>query len=204
MSKLPTGLVTLNNNLLSVVDLETTGLIAGYHEIVQICVLPLNADLDPLEDVSPFYMKVKPMHEERIEPKAMQINGLKLDELRNCPTPEQVAETFYDWFDELNLPQGKRLAYLTQNAPFDIAFLKLWLGHTGFDRIFMRRGRDTMFAAQMLNDRAAYQAKPVPFPGVGLKDLTSKLGIQFDDHHDALADCIATAKVYKELLRMSD
>jgi len=202
MNKLPSSLVTLNHNLLCALDLETTGLVAGYHEIVQICVLPLNGDLDPLDDVSPFYMKIKPSHEDRIEPIAMQVNGLDINDLRTQPDPHQVAEIFEDWFQELHLPIGKRIAYLTQNAPFDIAFMKLWLGHEGFDRYFLRRGRDTMFLAQGLNDTAAFQAKPIPFPNVGLKGLCQKLGIALDNHHDALADCIATAKVYKELLRM--
>jgi len=78
----------------------------------------------------------------------------------------------------------------------------LWLGSEGFDRYFLRRGRDTMFLAQGMNDAAAFQARPVPFSNVGLKGLCNKLGVQLDQHHDALADCIATAKVYKELLRL--
>jgi len=125
---LPSSLVTLNHNLLCALDLETTGLVAGYHEIVQICVLPLNSDLDPVDEMSPFYMKMKPMHPERIEPMAMKVNGLDINDLMTCPEPHQVIEIFEEWFQSLELPQNKRLAYLTQNAPFDIAFMKLWLG----------------------------------------------------------------------------
>lgn len=200
---LPSSLITLNHNLLAAVDIETTGLIAGYHDMVQICVLPLNGDIEPYDGLSPFYHKIKPLHPERIDSEAMKINGLNLEELMVCPEPHQVADYFADWVDSLGLPLGKRIAYLTQNAPFDIAFMKLWLGATGFDNFFMRRGRDTMFTAQALNDRAAFQGNTLPFTGVGLKDLTHTFGIQFDNHHDALADCIATAKVYKELLRLS-
>ena len=45
----------LNGNLLASVDVETTGRRAGWHEIVQIGIRPLNADIRPLEGVTPFY-----------------------------------------------------------------------------------------------------------------------------------------------------
>jgi DNA polymerase III epsilon subunit-like protein len=41
----------LNGNLLASIDLETTGLQAGYHEPIQIAVAPLNSDIRPLEGV---------------------------------------------------------------------------------------------------------------------------------------------------------
>lgn len=195
------GLITLNGNVLAVVDTETTGLIAGYHDLVQICILPLNSDLDPLEGVSPFYMNMKPEHPERASRVAMRINGLDLDKLKRCPTKVQVADALDVWFKGLNLPLGKKLVFLTQNAPFDLAFLKDWLGQELFEMYFQRRGRDTMFAANFLNDRAAFQCQPVPFPSVSLESLCNQYGISNDGAHDALSDCIRTGKVYREMLR---
>lgn len=199
---IPSGLVTFNNNILCVVDTETTGLVAGYHDLVQIAALPLNADLDPLEGVSPFYMNIRPDFPERTSPQALAKNGLKLDELALCPDKDEVADYFYDWFRGLNLPLGKRLIYLCQNSPFDIAFLKFWLSPTGFDQVFGRRGRDTMFTANYINDKAAYQAQPVPFPNVSLEGLAKHFGVSYEGAHDALADCIITGKIYKEMLRL--
>lgn len=193
-------MLTLNDNILAALDLETTGLLDGYHEIVQIGVVPLDHNLDPM-DISPFYMNVQPKHPERASKKAMEVNGLDMEVLMRCPTIWQVADCFGEWFDTLGLPSDKKLIYLTQNAPFDIAFMKHWLGLRGFDKYFHRRGRDTMFMAAGLNDQAAWKNRPIPFKRVGLKDLCQELGVQLDDHHDALADCIATAKVYREMLR---
>lgn len=194
------GLVTLNGHVMAVLDVETTGLVAGYHEIVQVAILPLDVNLDQL-DVSPFYMNIRPEHPNRADPVAMRVNGLSLEKLKNAPDKCQVADTLDEWFRELNLPLNKRLVYLTQNAPFDVSFMKEWLGSSGWELYFNRRGRDTMFLAQGLNDAAAYKGRPVPFPNVSLKGLCNKLGIDIVDHHDALADCAATAKVYRELLR---
>lgn len=198
---IPSGLITLNSNLLAVVDTETTGTVAGYHDIIQVAILPLNSDLDPAPDVSPFYMNIKPDFPERATPAAMAKNGMSLEELKNAPDKYDVADYLEDWFRNLNLPMGKRLIYLCQNSPFDIAFLKSWLGSEGFDRYFARRGRDTMFFANAINDRAAYQGKPVPFSNVSLEALANFYGISYDNAHDALADCIITAKVYRALLQ---
>jgi DNA polymerase III epsilon subunit-like protein len=61
MTKTYGGLVHLNGNLLASVDLETTGKRAGYHEPIQIAVVPLNSDLRPLDGVRPFYSTIKPL-----------------------------------------------------------------------------------------------------------------------------------------------
>ncbi len=191
----------MNNNLLCAVDVETTGLIDSYHCLIQVAVLPLDGNLDPL-DVSPFYMNIRPVFPERASKKAMEVNGLDLEELKGCPSIWQVADCFEEWFVGLDLPTDKKIVYLTQNAPFDIPFLKHWLGALGFERYFCRRGRDTMFTALAKNDEAAWKNQKIPFNYVGLKHLCEAFGIPLDNHHDSLADCIATAKVYRELLRM--
>ena len=131
----------------------------------------------------------------------MKTNRLSLDELAVCPDKWQVADCFEEWWVGLNLPMDRKIIPLTHNGPFDIPFLKHWLGVRGYDRYFNRRGRDTMFFAASLNDQAAWKNLPIPFRRVGLKDLCQVFGIPLDNHHDALADCLATAKIYKELLR---
>ena len=194
------ALVTFNDNTLSVIDIETTGVTPGFHEIVQIAVVPLDADLEP-QDRSPFYMLIKPEHPERVDEEAMRVNGLKMRDLLQCPTHDQVQDTLEEWFQDLKLAQDKRLIALTQNGEFDIPFVKLWLGEVAYHRYFTYNGRDSMQFALGLNDQAAFKCRPVPFAGVGLKPLCNRLGIQLDGHHDALSDCLATAKVYRELLR---
>lgn len=198
---IPSGLITLNSNILCVVDTETLGLIAGYHDLVQVAILPLDSDLEPMKGVNPFYRTIKPDFPERAHPQALAKNGLVLSELALCSDRNDVQDELDEWFKSLDLPLGKRMIYLCQNAPFDVAFLKSWLGPDAFDQYFARRGRDTMFFANGLNDRAAIQGKPIPFPNVSLEGLAHKFGISYEGAHDALADCIITGKVYRELLR---
>jgi len=194
------GLITFNNNTLAALDIETTGAWAGYHEIIQLAIVPLDEDLNQM-DVSPFYMNIKPDHPERTQKDATRAHGISLASLAGCPGKDQVANTLEEWFVNLNLPMDKRLIFLTQNGFFDIPFMKVWLGQDLFDRYFCWLGRDTMQYALGLNDQAAFKCRPIPFSGVGLKSLANTLGVELDNHHDALADAIATGKVYKELLR---
>ena len=153
------GLITFNNNTLAALDIETTGAWAGYHEIIQLAIVPLDEDLNQM-DVSPFYMNIKPDHPERTQKDATRAHGISLDALSGCPGKDQVANTLEEWFVNLNLPMDKRLIFLTQNGFFDIPFMKVWLGQDLFDRYFCWLGRDTMQYALGLNDQAAFNVPP--------------------------------------------
>ena len=65
-----------NGDHLVVLDLETTGLRPGWHEIWQIALLPLDSNLDMRKDVLPFDILIEPEHMERIDwsAKVMQKN----------------------------------------------------------------------------------------------------------------------------------
>ena len=47
------GMIHLNGNILCAVDVETTGLEVGFHEIWQIAVLPLDSNIKPNKDILP-------------------------------------------------------------------------------------------------------------------------------------------------------
>jgi DNA polymerase III epsilon subunit-like protein len=185
---------------MAAVDIETTGSVVGYHEIIQIAIVPLTPDLDPW-DKAPFYMDIRPDFPERAEPDAMRKNGLVMEELMLCPDAIQVADCLEDYWNWINLPVDKRLIPLTQNGFFDIPFIKHWLGDEAFYRYFSWLGRDTMQYAISMNDEAAWKNHPIPFDAVGLKPLCKKFGVALDKHHDALEDAIATGKIYRELMR---
>lgn len=201
MTKLYPGLIHLNGNLLAAVDFETTGRQPGYHEIIQIAVVPLDAEIRPLKDVRPFYTNIKPKYPERIEKGAFTTHGIPLEDLLlYAPESERVADLLIEWFDRLELPQRKVLIPLVQNWAFESGFLKAWLGVDLVDRIFHSHAHDPMLAAVFLNTRAAWNNEEIPFNKVGLGSLCNKLGVVNERAHNALADCLATAEVYRRLL----
>lgn len=194
-------LVNLNGNMLCSVDCETTGLDPYLHEIIEICVLPLNSEYKPMRDIMPFHAVMKPDRPEQISNKAMKVNHLSLSELMGQGLDQfQCADFFCEWFDNLRLAVGKKISPLGQNYCFDQAFIKRWLGIEAYQDIFHYHYRDTMHSALFLNDYATQQAEKTPYPKVNLAYLCSQLNVVNPDAHSALGDAIATAEVYRKML----
>jgi len=197
------SMLHLNGNLMAAVDLETTGVRPGYHEIVQIAILPLDADFHPLAAVKPFYTLMKPQFPKRAEKGAMAKNNLQINDLLlSAPEPDKVADYLVEWFESLRLPIGKSLIPLAHNWAFESSFLKAWLGITMVDQIFHAHCRDSMILASAINDKAAFACEDYPFTRVNLNYLCKKLKIENLNAHDALSDARAESKLYRTLLQM--
>lgn len=197
------GFVHLNGNLLSSVDVETTGKTPGYHEIIQIGIQPLDSDLKPLEDVSPFVANIKPEHVDRADPKATSVHKIDLEHLcLHAPDKWMVADWLDDWWNKLGLPFRKTLAPLAQNWQFEAGFLKAWLGVESFHQFFHPFARDTMLMSILINDLHYRRGLELPFISTKLKYLCRYFGIENTNPHNALADARAEAEVYKAQLEM--
>jgi DNA polymerase III epsilon subunit-like protein len=195
------SLVHLNGNLMAAIDFETTGLEGGYHEIIQIGIVPLNADLRPNTDLRPFYHNLAPKFPERSQAGAGQVHGLNLENLMlHSPSSERVADLLVDWWHSLDLPEGKTLVPLGFNWEFETSHGKAWLGDALFNQLFHGHARDGMRLAISLNDRAAFAGEPVPFARVGLRGLCKYFGVTNENPHDALSDAFTEAEVYRSLL----
>lgn len=196
------GSMHLNNNLLCAIDTETTGTIPGFHDIIQVAIIPLNAALDPAKEISPFYMDLQPKRPENAVPQAMRRNRVKLtDAMINGMEPYRAADLFDEWLKKLNLPFEKRIIPLAHNWPFDRGFIIDWLGVESFDQYFDARYRDTMVMASFCNDLADHRTEPFPYAKVDLTYMCGTLKIERERAHDALQDALATSKLYKELLK---
>lgn len=198
------GMKHLAGHLLCVIDCETTGLIPGHHDIIQICVLPLNNKLKPRKDVMPFYMTMQPRRPENIDWKAMSINKLQLcDIMQRSMDAWKVADLFDEWFERLKLPMYRRIMVLGKNWPFDREFIKDWLGNESFFQFFDGRVRDLQSTTLFLNDRANFAAESSPFSEHKLSAVCTTLNVEYLDKHDALADCVATAEAYRKAIMLS-
>ena len=196
------GLVHLNGNLMAAMDYETTGLIPNWHEIIQVAILPLDADLRPSKLIRPFYHNIAPVYPERQQHGAGDVHKLDLNWLKeNAPSQERVADLLVDWWEKLDLPMGRKIVSLAHQYEFEASFGRAWLGHDMFNDLFHWSARDGMRLAISMNDRAAFAGETIPFDGVGLNPLCKKLGIVNENPHDALSDCYAEAGVYRSLLQ---
>lgn len=203
LPKLYDSLEKYSGNLMCAVDLETTGVRAGYNEIIQIAVLPLDIDMRPLTDVRPFYTTVRPNHPERAAQSATAKHGINIGDLIiNAPDSEKVIDVLCEWFEGLRLPMNRSIIPLAHNWAFESSFLQAWLGVELKDKIFHAHARDSMITAIAINDRASFAGEQPPFAKVNLGTLCRQLKIVNLNPHDALSDCMAEAELYRELLRM--
>lgn len=197
-----------NGNQLCAIDIETTGFEPWYHEIIQICILPLDCFIKPRKDVLPFNVLIQPEHPRRASADAKRINKDKWENvLRHGIDTEKVKDLLEDWITKLGLPYTKwgtqkRIIPLAQNYAFDKAFIQKWLGVDMYNHWFDSRHRDTLQTAQYLNDLANMQNEPVPFPKQNLTYLCNCLDVEIIGAHDALVDAKATAECYRKMLMM--
>ena len=197
-----------NAHQMCVFDVETTGLKPCWHEIVQIAVVALDANLQPRRKILPFEMFFCPEHPERIDPEAMRVTGLKeVDLLRRGHDPEKGRDLFEQWVKKLELditPSGtpKRIIPLAHNWAFDKVFIQDWLGASLFNELIDSRYRDTMTTSLFLNDAASFHAEKVPYSKNTLQWLCKRLGVENPRAHDAIQDCLATAECYRRLCQL--
>lgn len=194
------SMIHLNGNILCVIDCETTGCIPGHHDMWQICILPLNEKLEPENGILPFYHDLIVKRPENIDLPALKNRAEFINAQTNGLDADFSATLFDEWFDRLKLGFRKRIVPLAQNWVFDRGFIIDWLGNVAFNQQFDACYRDLIPTTLYLNDVADFEIEQTPFPKVNLAYLCSQLKIEHLKAHNALADCVATAKIYKRLV----
>lgn len=195
------SLVTLNDNLLAAMDVETSGRDPCRHEVIQLAIVLADCHLNP---VGQFYTNIRPQYPDRMHPEAVATHGITVEDLASEPDKYQVADDLWDWFQALELAPGKRLIPLCHNSQFDIPFVQQLLSYDLWSEIFGYPTRDTQATVVSRMDKAAFNNTKSPFPYARLSECCKVYGIQLDDAHDALADALATLRLYKALMEDSN
>lgn len=191
-----------NHNRVCAIDVETTGLDPSKHEIIQIAVIPVDYRFEPDPDLKPFCITMRPNKIANISDEALRVNGLSRQEILHAPlTQDQGLQMFYDWYGTLGIRDNKQIMPLGQNYAFDRGFLQEWMGMDNYSHHFHYHFRDSMLAAQFLNDKAFMHGDTIPFPHVGLGQLAKRVGLEHPNAHSALADALMSLKVYKRMFR---
>ena len=190
-------------NIICAIDTETTGLDCEKNEIIEVCILPLDSCLDPYKGIMPFHMYLKPELIDNVEPAALRVAKVSLAEAINRGTDQDIAADLFDtWFQKLPIGENKRIIPLGQNYQFDMGFISKWIGPTTYNDCFHYHYRDSMIAANLLNDRADFRREVRPFDKVNLQKMVAALELPKRQAHTALDDAINTSLVYKRLVEM--
>ncbi|MEQ8406065.1 MAG: 3'-5' exonuclease [Oceanicaulis sp.] len=122
--------------VLAIVDVETTGLEPGHHEMIDLGAV--YTDLDG-EELGRFFVRITPDHPERVGEIARGINGF--DEARwealNAVSEAEAADAFLAFHRDT--VGGRTALFTAYNAYFDRAFVDAWLkeeGHEGFRALY--------------------------------------------------------------------
>lgn len=178
-------------------DIESTGLIPGYHEIHQLSGIICYGN----EEVDSFEFNVKPEHDDRISEDALAICGITKDHfLFSMPMKDlhpRLIMKVADHIDRYN--KDDKLVLVGQNCiKFDTPHLEALFGYANdkyFGSFFDRRQFDTLRVAHAL-----HCAGVLDLENFKLETLCKTFGVKLSDAHDSTADCRATWEIAKILM----
>ena len=166
----------------SIIDIETTGLDAQKHEIIEIACLMVNSNL---EIVDRYQSKVIPERPEDSDPTALLVNGYsEASWKRALPLKKVMA-------DIAEMTQGTYL--LAYNVSFDYAFLKAAFSKTGVQDGMKYQRLDLMTLAFFkIHDITSWS----------LKSVSEYLGIKPEPSvHQAMNGATCAYEVFKRLTK---
>lgn len=171
-------------------DTETTGLDPLRHSIVQLSgIIKVGS-----KEVS-FNFKMKPYHNEEVDPYATQITGLTTEEVYSWEDPSEVFRQFVELLDSFNITYSTKFNLVGYNVGFDDEFVREWFKLNGknwgyyvwFPYI------DVMSLANIYFIQSRHLIKNFKL-GTIYKEIFGK---EFANAHDAFFDIIATKELFE-------
>lgn len=177
------------------IDTETTGLIAGTNQIVDICLLLIDGNFEVQHELRVFAL---PDEDAVIEEIATKINGYNLAEwtAKGALTQAAMAAAVYEF-----IKPHKRLKPIAHNVSFDQGFLEALLkkhavsGQVPFNKMIDYHSLDTMGIAMFLDYVKTGQARK----SYSLGALTSDYAIEHTNAHAAREDIYACLNLLKAM-----
>ena len=178
------------------IDTETTGTDPQQHGIIALSGV-LEADGRAIE----FDYKIRPLPVDKLDPKALAVNGLNAEELTKFPESRAVYREFLallgrhvDKFDKKD-----KLVWVGYNARFDMDFVRAWFGKLGdvyFGSWFWFPPIDAMGLAMW-----RLRIERAKLPDFKLRTVAGHLGLALDETrlHESLYDIQLTRDLLAKL-----
>ena len=167
----------------TVIDVETTGLDANTHEIIEVSALRFK-NFQPSELYS---LLLRPEKEQHIPTSASSVNRITMDQLDGCPCFRLISRSFQIFLDPAEIIIG-------HNLDFDVKYL-FYNGIT-FDK--SKTYLDTLAHSKRLHK--VYR-KDLHVPASHrLEDLCAFYGLDITGFHSSAADCLATGLIFRKML----
>jgi len=202
-----TTLQHLNNSVMVAVDIQTTGPYAGFHDLVEIAIIPLDAQLRMSKLTIPFTTLIKPKRKENIDPgernekgyaKMNQIVKAQLDGMEAY----QAVDALRAWFLKFGFKKPwTRLFPLGFEWTWQRDFLIDWLGRLTFDEIFDWRYRDLIPTCLHSLDRCDFNIEKKKYWQISMRYICRYLNIERTSPYDCMNEANCVAACYREMMK---
>lgn len=175
-------------------DVETTGLSPYKNDIIQFaCLVEINGEI-----VEELETKVRPFDFSTIDQKALDTNGLRLEELYDYPHPKEVYQQMCKLFGKYvsKFDKNDKFAPAGYNVRFDVDFLSNFFKKNGdkyYGSFFSWRLIDPIYKLYEMD----YEGR-IALPDYKLATVCTHFGIPLQAH-DALSDIRATRQLRYKL-----
>lgn len=186
------------------IDTETTGVDPAVHGIIQVagicCTYDAIGGFTGKEEV--FNLRARPFPEDVIDERALEVNGITLQQLNELPTPQEMYYKFVAILDRhIDKYNRRDKAYFVgYNAMFDYNMMRRFFeksGNTFFGSYFFFPPIDVMQLASF----ALMDERP-KMANFKLKTVAEALKVPLPENlHDAMADIEVTRGVFMALGR---
>ena len=175
-------------------DVETTGLNHFKNDIIQLAAI---AEIEG-NIVEEFNSKVAPFDPANVDPKALEINKLKMEDIMKYPKPRDVHKAFTTFLSRHvdKYEKEDKFAPAGYNVAFDIDFLGSFFKKNGdnyYGSYFNYKSIDPLRLLHIMD----YERK-INLPNYKLVTVCNHYNIIIDAH-EALSDIKATRALYQVL-----
>jgi DNA polymerase III alpha subunit (gram-positive type) len=179
-----------------VVDTETGGLSCDEHSILSFAGVAWSVDSEPVKCFD-LYIKEDDI---KYIPKALEINKIKLDELKKVGfSPKEAVFKLREGLDRVFGVNRKKIQLIAHNAPFDLGFIKRLYRLAGedFNKDFRGRALDTCSITQFLMMTGKIQGFRA---SADTLFSAAEVSIPEKDRHTAGGDAWAPAQAFKVIV----
>ena len=184
----------LNGNRLVALEINTTGNMPFFHDLVEISAVAMTEGLEPDKTIMPFSMRMQTKRK----------NGNHAEYAKEVD-PEDAAHMFEKWYEKLGLRGSKRIIPVAVHWQNKTPFLFDWLGNGMdgtafyFDFFHEKQVRDLCTISAYWNDLASTNSEFYPFPKDYLSNYARRFGIDYRRPVTTLTKALTIINVFEKL-----
>ena len=178
--------------LLAFIDIETTGLVPGYHEMIDIGIVMTDLDGKELGDL---FLRIQPKHPERTDEGARAVNAFDENHWHELGalSPGAAINQIVSFHNDI---AGKRTVLMVAfNSQFDAAFL---------DHLFRSQDRSWRELYHYFVLDIPSMAWSLGFRGLTGLSISGMLGVEDEPHvaklHTGITGARLNVRIYRALL----